>query len=149
MTEKPRKQSVSALVAEIIYQRFEDFKRETDAYAPTADAQRQVTERLFKEAKTPLDRQLLSHQLYSQAIDTGQRYTTLWLLNLIAMVAEALDMMTKEPKATQAEQDELKARVEAAMKDFDEHIAERMARLFDSSGHEAMYGAGSAQTHPD
>jgi hypothetical protein len=82
-----------------------------------------------------------------------QDAVNVYFLNLLSMVSECLAMMSRERKPTQTEKDELVARAEALKKDlekyvaqckqdFDEQLAKRMAKLFDTKGPRAMCGAG-------
>jgi len=150
MIEKQRKQqNTSEYVSQLIYQRFEDYAREVDADMPSDQADvRRAQERLEKEGN-PLLKYIRGLECCLRISQLEARSTTAWLLNLIALVSETQAMMNRETKPTQAEQDELKSRVDAALQTIDEHLAKRIAKLYDFEGHEAMYGAGSTQNHSD
>ena len=65
------------------------------------------------------------------------------VLALLTLMAAAFEAQHGEVTKTQRERiAELAENAEKAKQDFDRHLAKRMAQLFTSEGHEAMYGAG-------
>jgi hypothetical protein len=142
MTEKQRKQqNASEYISELIYQRYEEYLRDVDAQRQTEQASLETAKKAVEQEKNPLLAYIKSLDFSSRATYMWQKDTTLWLLNLIVLVAETQAMMNRETKPTQAELDALKSKVDAACQKIDEHLASRLAKLLDPKGHEAMYGA--------
>jgi hypothetical protein len=141
MTEKPRKESASA-IAEFIREHFEKRFKEWEAEFPRAETDIRMLEQRYNEAQTPLEKRLRLLEWDAVGLDARETTSTTLLLSMISMVADVLAVTSTQPKPTQTELDELNARIEAGLQRIDEHIAKRLAKLLDSSGHEAMYGAG-------
>jgi hypothetical protein len=153
MTEKPRKeQNISEYIAQSIYQSFLESDRDWRASRLRQQLDLQETRRRYRTAWTSFGKNVNRIEAIARSTAILQDTTTVWLLCLLTMVSEALAMMTRETKPTRAEQDELKAKFESLKKDldmflaerkkdFDEHLAKRLAKIYDTKGHEALYGA--------
>jgi len=158
MTEKqPEKQDIREHIAQMIYEQYQESLKELNEYYPKARQEIAELEQRFMTAKNPLVSRFVGLEWVMRSYELMERSSRTLMLNNLHLVAEAAAMAAREPKPTQAEQDELKQQVEAAKKDlaefalgrkkeFDEDLARRIAKvakLFDSKGHEAMYGASS------
>jgi chromosome segregation ATPase len=155
MTKNQEKQDIREYIAQMIYEQYQESLKALNEYYPKGRQEIDELEQRFTTAKSPLVSRLVGLEWVLRAFELEARCSRTLTLNNLHLVAEAAAMAAREPKPTQAEQDELKQQVEAAKKDLaeyalgrkkelDEDLARRIAKvakLFDSKGHEAMYGA--------
>jgi hypothetical protein len=153
MTERPRKeQNISEYVAQVVHEAFEEHERQWQRTHVRDERGLQETRQRANRSWTPFGRELNRVETIARSNAIVEDATTGLLLLYLSMISEALVIMSKETKPTQAEQDELKAKFESVKKEldefltqrkkaFDEHLADRLAKLFDEKGHGAMYGA--------
>lgn len=143
MTEIPSDLSNPSNLREYLERVWNDATTKTEANRREITGLMERSDQRALEARDPAQRTLnttISWICSVQNVTTSYYIHTLALLNLVAAAFEA-----QHGELTKTQQERIAALAENAEKakqDFDKHLAKRMAQLFTSEGHEAMYGAG-------
>jgi hypothetical protein len=149
MTTKPKKENVSVLLAKLIDTSWQGFRNRTYADAPQTFSDIQKLKDQLDHTNDPLEKRLTRSELLMRILDAELSYQTGLLWCALSMVADNAATMTETPKSRKTKQDALKERVKKAKQDIDEHLAKRIAKIYDTTGHGAMYGAGNTPNHSD
>jgi len=150
MTERREKPNISAILAanaQWIDNIYREKSSTLDPSSLEADKTKiEKAKRRVQEAKTPLEKRLSNLELVLTRLECRDRRTTVGLLSMASVIADTMVMIDRYMKPTQEQElkmakEDLGKYVVKRKKDFDKHLAKRVAKLFDTKGHEAMYGA--------
>jgi len=143
MTEIPKDQGKKFSIGEYLKSTCESENLRIQNENRKADELIQQYDRQAKEASNPIDRRLSYLASMIVRVHDAELTRHGYTLLLLNMIGQAIGAQQGDLTQTQQEKMvELRGIAEKAKEDFDKHLAKRMAQLFTSEGHEAMYGTG-------